>query len=527
MNNKINLLLKWPKVSLMLFWIFLLGCSPYAHRENSSSEENSDRLESLLLSVPARFFQDNEIYEKDLTFRDVGGYGFFEGDIVLGKTNKLTQTTLNFILPSSQTGMILPEDLDVIRPFGYASQGGRLWTGGIVPYEFSQEVERAEAAVKQAMDQITQMTGIRFVKRTSETDYLRFVKSDVAGTCGSYVGRLGGEQEIFIQSGAQGCGLSSNVHELLHALGIYHEQSRSDRDQYVEILYDNIEKGFARQFDIMPGITLGQYDFRSVMHYGTTFFSKNGKPTIRSLNGEKIERTSPMSATDAEAIRTLYSGEMSGSRQCDMGSAGGPCPVFNGTGRMENQTCDTSSLQWVGGVCTVQSCNSGFKPDAANMSCVADAVENQVPVGNVDDLSNTGLLQGWAYDPDQPGTSIAIHYYIDGGFAGNNVADKIRTDINDKLKIPGNHGFQFTIPSQYRDGKSHTIGAYAIDLQGGTNPLVGTRSFLLGNSAVGQCDPSTKGGACPIANGAGRMENQTCDTSSLQWVGGVCTVQSC
>ena len=52
-------------------------------------------------------------------------------------------------------------------------------------------------------------------------------------------------------------------------------------------------------------------------------------------------------------------------------------------------------------------------------------------------------------------------------FAGNSVADKIRTDINDKLKIPGNHGFQFTIPSQYRDGKSHTIGAFC--LQSGPN----------------------------------------------------------
>lgn len=52
-----------------------------------------------------------------------------------------------------------------------------------------------------------------------------------------------GAQKLSLGLG-NGCNLTATVmHELLHALGFWHEQSRADRNLYVEILWENIQGG--------------------------------------------------------------------------------------------------------------------------------------------------------------------------------------------------------------------------------------------------------------------------------------------
>jgi len=59
------------------------------------------------------------------------------------------------------------------------------------------------------------------------------------------VGMLGtGSQTINLER--PGCTYSSSrtvVHELMHAIGFYHEQNRSDRDQHIKILDENVLDG--------------------------------------------------------------------------------------------------------------------------------------------------------------------------------------------------------------------------------------------------------------------------------------------
>ena len=91
----------------------------------------------------------------------------------------------------------------------------------------------------------------------------------------------------------------------------------------------------------------------------------------------------------------------------------------------------------------------------------------QSPVGYHDCVGCGGkrwLTRGWAYDPDHPRKSTAVHFYVDGKFAGAVRANRRRADVNKALGITGRHGFAFSIPRRFRSKGKHKIVAYGINL---------------------------------------------------------------
>uniref|UniRef100_A0A8C2D2M3 Metalloendopeptidase n=1 Tax=Cyprinus carpio TaxID=7962 RepID=A0A8C2D2M3_CYPCA len=127
--------------------------------------------------------------------------------------------------------------------------------------------------------------------------------------CFSSLGRTGGKQVVSLNR--QGCvyhGIAQ--HELNHALGFYHEQTRSDRDQYVRINWKNISPDMAYNFQKQNTNNQNTpYDYGSVMHYGKTAFSiQPGLETITPIPDETVEigQRQGMSNIDILRINKLY-----------------------------------------------------------------------------------------------------------------------------------------------------------------------------------------------------------------------------
>ncbi|XP_032368033.1 astacin-like metalloprotease toxin 5 [Etheostoma spectabile] len=141
--------------------------------------------------------------------------------------------------------------------------GDSIWPTADIPYEIHPDLAGRTHDILAALAMLSNPTCLSFHKRTSESNYLLF---EVSAGCASYVGFIGGVQSVFI---GPACTVGNIAHELLHALGFYHEHTRVDRDKYIIISPNNVMQGMQKNFNMQRGKTfeLG-YDVGSIMHYG-------------------------------------------------------------------------------------------------------------------------------------------------------------------------------------------------------------------------------------------------------------------
>ncbi|XP_055602364.1 astacin-like [Uranotaenia lowii] len=200
----------------------------------------------------------------------------------------------------------------------YAS---RFWPGGRVPYEILGSFDEAQLkTIQEGMDMYKEHTCIRFVPKTdADTSWIKFLNNDTG--CYSYVGRQRNNQYNLINLQTPTClyAVGPPVHEMMHAIGFYHEFTRPDRDDWISLnksaLVDELqeESDFNANFGKLDpnevdlyGIA---YNYGSVMHYSKYAGARsadypvmnNKKPWDGDFGNEK-----GFAASDIESINIRY-----------------------------------------------------------------------------------------------------------------------------------------------------------------------------------------------------------------------------
>uniref|UniRef100_A0A672G1U4 Metalloendopeptidase n=1 Tax=Salarias fasciatus TaxID=181472 RepID=A0A672G1U4_SALFA len=184
------------------------------------------------------------------------------------------------------------------------------WSDGkvYVPYYITNHFSsREKAIITRGLESFSSFSCIRFrPTKSSDRDWLSIESQN---GCYSYVGRRGGKQVVSLAR--RGCLYHGTVqHELLHALGFNHEQTRNDRDRHIKVLLQNVQSGkWSHNFRKIATLNQGtSYDYNSVMQYHKYAFSKNNQPTMLPIPNSNVSfgNAKEMSRADIARLNTLY-----------------------------------------------------------------------------------------------------------------------------------------------------------------------------------------------------------------------------
>ncbi|CAB3237161.1 unnamed protein product [Arctia plantaginis] len=262
--------------------------------------------------------------------------------------------------------------------------------------------------------------------------------------CFSQVGYQGGFQALNLNSRhpvGRGCFRHGTVvHELLHSLGFYHMQSSPDRDDYVDIVWDNILKSSRHNFRKYNTFTVTDfgvgYDYDSVLHYSRNAFSINGKATIVPKQmGAEIGQRLGLSDKDTQKLNKMY---------CDADSDNvqsiGDSPQKSKKKSTKNKPFDGHGLGYHKGTAVV------FKlsPEAETYKLV------DVPNSHVFDyFSKRPQIPSSVENEDfHNGKKIAYSYRTPEPIIAQEYKDDISYDptLNDLRKKEFNEQIQFAMP---------------------------------------------------------------------------------
>ncbi|XP_058827960.1 astacin-like [Topomyia yanbarensis] len=215
--------------------------------------------------------------------------------------------------------LVPPEDGRVSIPDTLTSY---IWPNGRVPYTIVGNFTTSERnTIRNAMNMFRRNTCVRFVTRRATDRLFVTIGNNFTG-CYSYIGRQSTNQYNYINLQTPQClmAVGTPVHEMMHALGFYHEFVRPDRDEYIyinrsallpEYQTDEFYRNNFAKLRPEDGQTYNiTYNYGSVMHYSRYAGAQsreypvlvNKKPYVGDFGNEN-----GFAATDVLEINYRYS----------------------------------------------------------------------------------------------------------------------------------------------------------------------------------------------------------------------------
>lgn len=251
-------------------------------------------------SVQTALISGNTFRAKAVQYSVLDGQAVFEGDILLGSVEEVQR----------ESAQLAAEARGELGTAAVLISGDQFrWVNCVVAYDIDPALPN-QARVTDAIAHWEANTRFTFVLRTAANaaQHPDWVHFQPAGGCSSFVGRRGGSQALNL---APGCTTGNTIHEIGHAVGFWHEQSREDRDSFVTINWANIQAGTEHNFNqhISDGEDVGAYDYGSIMHYPRNAFGRSGAETITPTDSSAVigQRTG-LSAGDIAAANSMCAG---------------------------------------------------------------------------------------------------------------------------------------------------------------------------------------------------------------------------
>jgi len=217
------------------------------------------------------------------------------------------------------------------------------WRSGRVPYEIGSDISASNsAALKRMFQDISDKTCVTFVPKT-RTD-VNYVSIRGGNKCSAPLGMSTGASGTSSRpsSSSSSSGTVSNVvlgqscfttkrvgRRVMNLLGIPHETSRPDRDQFVEINQNNLRTGYAKNIQqvatsaYLPGVLDIPYDLQSITQYSDDDLAKDASTwAIRAKGGRRTQNSATQlggetfSPADFQKINKAYN--------CPRSSIGSP-----------------------------------------------------------------------------------------------------------------------------------------------------------------------------------------------------------